>query len=138
MSNNCLKDIADYLIIYASDVVTALGVDIFIDKMPDSPDSCVSLNEYEGEVNFYGNNVLRSIQVKLRDTNYNTARQNLWKIFTILYDPENDKRFISVDSDDLTRWIQVSPRNAPFELEKDTQEREIFIFNMGVNTNRDS
>lgn len=138
MSNNMLKDLAEYLIIYASDVVSQLGVDIFIDKMPDSPDSCVSLNEYEGEVSFTGNNVLRSVQIKLRDPDYNSARSNLWEIFTILYDPENDKRFISIDSTDLTRWIQVSPRSAPYELEKDSMGREIFIFNMGINTNRDS
>jgi len=138
VSNNCLKDIADYLIIYASDVVTQLGVDIFIDKMPDSPDSCVSLNEYEGEVSFTNNSVLRSLQIKLRDFNYNTARSNLWKIFDLLYNPDNDIRFINIDADDSTRWIQVSPRSAPFELEKDTQNREIFIFNMGILTNRDS
>jgi hypothetical protein len=133
-----LKDLAEYLIIYASDVVTTLGTDIHIDKMPDAPDKCVSLNEYPGEVNFIGNNVLRSVQVKLRDPDYNTARKNLWKIFTILYDPENDTRFINIDADDLTRWIQVSPRSAPYELEKDSGGREIFVFNMGINTNRDS
>ena len=138
MSDNMLKDLAEYLIIYASDVVSQLGVDIFIDRMPDAPDSCVSLNEYEGESGFLGNNVLRSVQVKLRDPDYNTARSNLWTIFTILYDPENDKRFINIDADDLTRWIQVSPRSVPYNLEKDEGGREIFIFNMGINTNRDS
>jgi len=135
MSDNCLKDIADYLIIYASDVVSQLGVDIFIDNMPDEPDDCVSLNEYPGEVSFLGNNVLRSVQVKVKNSNYNTARVNVNKIFNILYNPENGIRFITIDS---TRWIQVSPRGAPFHLEKDESGREYFVFNMGVNTNRDS
>jgi hypothetical protein len=138
MSDNMLKDLANYLIIYASDVVTQLGVDIFIDRMPDEPDSCVSLNEFLGDVDFFSNCVSRSVQLKLRDYDYNTARTNIWKIFNLLYNPENDIRFINIDSSDATRWVQVSPRNAPYELEKDTSEREIFIFNMGITTNRDS
>jgi hypothetical protein len=135
MSDNCLKDIADYLIIYASDVVHTLGVDLHIDKMPETPDDCVSLNEYQGDVGFLGNNVLRSVQVKVRGTTYEVARVNIKKIFNLLYSPENGIRFITIDS---TRWIQVSPRSAPYELEKDSMGREIFIFSMGINTNRDS
>jgi len=133
MSNNLLKDIADYLIIYASDVVTENGVDMFRDSMPDQPDNCVALNEYVGDVGFDID--LRSIQVKVRHTSYEQARINICKIFKLLYDPEKDVRFIDINE---TRWIQVSPRNAPYELNKDDTGREIFIFNMGVLTNRDS
>lgn len=135
MTKDLLKDIADYLIIYASDVVTQNGIDIFRDGMPDQPNNCVSLNEYEGQPSFINNDVLRSIQVRVRNMVFETARTSIWKIFTLLYDPEHDKRFIQINQ---TRWIQVSPRSTPYKLIKDETGREIFIFNMGVLTNRDS
>ncbi len=135
MSKGFLEELADYLIIYASDVVTENGVDLFWDKTPDEPDNCVSLHEYDGAVNFAGNDLLRSVQVRVRNTSYENARININIIFDLLYNPDDDVRFIQINP---TRWIQVSPRTPPYKLARDETGREIFIFNMGVRTNRDS
>lgn len=132
---NILKDLVDYLIVYASDICTVDGVDIFRDGMPDSPDNCIELNEYPGEVSDISNCVLHSVQVKVRNTSYSTARKRIWQIFNLLYDPEKEVIFIDMTA---TRWVQISPRQAPFNLNRDDNNRAIFIFNMGVLTDRDN
>lgn len=132
---NLLLDLVTYLTIYASDVVTADGTDIFRDWVPDSPDNLVSLNEYEGMSSSISNADNRSIQVLVRNTSYETARKNIWKIYNLLYDPENEVKII--DDITATRWVIISAKQPPFSLPRSDDGRAIFIFNMGVISHRD-
>ena len=130
MSENLLLD----LVVYASDYGTA-DVDLFRDTMPDSPNNCIAFIEYPGETSFIANADLRSVQVRVRNTNYETARTTIWDLFDFLYDPESGDRIVDLPNN---RWIQITARQAPYFLQKDESGRFTFIFNMGVLTNRDT
>ena len=133
---NLLLDLVVYLIAYASDPdITADGVDIFRDWMPDSPDNATCLSEYPGETAENGNADLRSVQVKVRASSYESGRKKIWRIYNCLYDPENDIKII--DNITANRWGIIKPRQAPYHLNRDESDRDIFVFNMGVTTDRD-
>jgi hypothetical protein len=132
---NLLLDLVNYLITYASDIVTEDGIDIFRDWLPDSPTNAVALMEYPGTSSQVCNADERSISVQVRNESYETARKNIWTIYNLLYDPENDIRII--DDISATRWVIINARQAPFSLPKTDDGRFIFIFNMGVISSRD-
>ena len=81
---NLLLDLANFYIIYASDVVTADGVDIFRDNMPDDPNNCVGLFEFEGVPSDVSDVTNRSVQVMVRNTDYETARIYTWELFNLI------------------------------------------------------
>lgn len=126
-----LLDIVNYLIIYASDAVTEYGVDIFIDNMPDEPDDCAALIEYLGDVAFINNTTNRSIQVRVRDIDYNNGKAKILVIYNVLYQPESEIRIVDFTA---TRWGIVKARNYPYKLNNDERDRVIFVFNMGIVT----
>ena len=129
-----IKDIESFYIIYASDVVTADGVDVFLDDMPDSPDNCVSILEFSGFTDFTSDVSNRSIQVMVRNTDYETARKDIWTLFDLVYKPEDDIRIVYFT---VTRWGIVKARNTPYLLHRDESGRSIFMFIMGIVTHRD-
>ena len=112
-------------------LITAFGTDVFGDLGPDSPDNCVAIKEYTGEVSFINNTLNRSIQVKVRNTVRSTAKSLIISLYDSVYDPEADVRIIDFTA---TRWGIVAPRNYPFQLDKDEENRFIFVFNMGIVT----
>lgn len=130
MTSNLLLDLVTYASDYGSD-----GVDLFRDNMPDSPNNCIAFIEYPGNTSFIANADLRSVQVRLRNTGYETGRALIWSLYDFLYDPESGNRFIDITSN---RWVQITARQAPYLLQKDEHGRFIFIFNMGVLTSRDT
>lgn len=129
-----LADLETYFITYASDVASADGTDIFLDDLPQSPDNCVGLFEYEGVPDFISDVGNRSIQVMVRNADYQTARRNIWKLFDLLYKPESDVRIIDFTA---SRFGIVKARSMPHKLRRDESGREIFIFTMGIVTQRD-
>jgi hypothetical protein len=133
--SNLLIDLKDYLIIYASDGNTDYGVDVFIDNLPDSPDNCTALLEYAGQVDFISNAVNRSIQIRVRNTDYQTAQDYINSIYNVLYNPESDIRIIDFTA---TRWGIVAARNYPYLLNRDDKNRCNFVFNLGIVTTGDS
>ena len=119
----------------AAGLVTASGTDIFMDILPDSPDNCVAVREYPGEVSFINNTANRSIQITVRNTSYTTCRTNIIALYNSIYDPEAEVRILDFTA---TRWGIVKPRQYPFSLGKDKIKRFIFVFNMGIVTIGDS
>jgi hypothetical protein len=130
-----LKDLTDYLIIYASDAVTIYGIDVFIDNMPDEPDGLTAIKEYQGQVDFGSNALNRSIQIKTRDFIYEVAQSKIISIYNVLYSPEDDIRIIDFT---VSRWGIVAARNYPYLLTRDDKNRCIFVFNLGIVTTGDS
>ena len=128
-----LLDIANYWI--TKTLVTAVGTDIFLDILPDSPDNCVAIVEYAGETSFINNALNRSIQVRVRNTVRATAKSKIIALYEIVYDPETEIRIVDFTA---TRWGIVTPRQYPFQLDKDENKRFIFVFNMGIVTVGDS
>ena len=128
-----LPDIVAFWI--AEGLVTASGTDIFMDTLPDSPDNCVAVKEYLGEVSFINNTANRSIQVRVRNTSYTACRTKIIALYNSVYNPEAEKRIVNFTA---TRWGIVKPRQYPVSLDKDENKRFIFVFNMGIVTVGDS
>jgi len=124
-----LLDIVNYWI--GESLVTADGTDIFRDILPDTPDSCVAIVEYAGEVSFINNTINRSIQVRVRDADHDDAKSLIVSLYDSVYDPEAEIRIIDFTA---TRWGIVTARNYPYQLDRDEDKRYIFVFNMGIVT----
>jgi len=124
-----LLDIVNYWI--AESLVTADRTDAFRDVMPDSPDNCVALIEYAGEVAFMANVANRSVQVRVRDEDHDTGKSKIVALYNSVYSPETGIRVINFT---VSRWGIVKARNYPYMLNKDESERYIFVFNMGIVT----
>ncbi|MHA1302890.1 MAG: minor capsid protein [Candidatus Heimdallarchaeaceae archaeon] len=132
-AKNLLLDLANFFINNTS-VVTADGTDIFRDNLPDSPDNCVGLLEFEGIPSFTSDVSNRSVQVTVRNTDYETARSNIWTLYNCIYKPESDVRIVNLTS---SRWAIITARGNPRFLRRDESYRSIFLFILSIVTYRD-
>jgi hypothetical protein len=124
-----LVDIATYL--DSQQASLTLGTNLFLGRMPDSPDTCVVLYEYGGSApdNTMGGGlpVLQnpSVQVAVRAVLYASAESliNLcWGTLEGIVD-------MSLSG---TRYNRVTAIQSPFVLERDSQDRVIFVQNFNV------
>jgi len=127
--SDLITDIATYW--KTKGLVTVFGTDVFGDLSPDTPANCVAIKEYAGEASFINNTNNRSIQVRVRNTVRATAKSKIIALYDSVYDPEAEIGIIDFTA---TRWGIVSTRNYPFQLDKDADNRYIFVFNMGIVT----
>jgi hypothetical protein len=124
-----LVDIATYL--DSQQASLTLGTNLFLGRMPDSPDTCVVLYEYGGSApdNTMGGGlpVLQnpSVQIAVRAVLYASAESliNLcWGTLEGIVD-------MSLSG---TRYNRVTAIQSPFVLERDSQDRVIFVQNFNV------
>jgi|WetSurMetagenome_2_1015567.scaffolds.fasta_scaffold302881_2 hypothetical protein len=128
MANPLLLDITLFLI--ANGVGTADGVDIFRDFEPEMPDNIIVLSEYNGSGSVsYDPTSLRSIQIKVRNIDADSARQKALIIYKLLYKDEDQRIDFTTD-----RWGQVSLRQSPFRIGSDKSNRVSYGFNCGITT----
>lgn len=130
MANPLLLDIVTYL--KTQGIVADDGVDAFRDFSPENPDNIVALFEYTGDpAVYYESAVNRSVQITVRNTVANDARQKARDIFEALR--SDDARI------DFTpaRWGLVYLRQPPFRIDTDTRNRVIYGFNVGITTTID-
>lgn len=129
--SDLLKDIEEYLI--AAGVGIADGVDLFRDRVPDSPDTVIVLSEYVGSSASHGISVTdRSVQVITRATTYAAAKLKCWDVYKALVDIGDPIKTISA-----SRWGIIHGRSTPRKLEDDAQMRTLFFFNIGITTQGD-
>lgn len=124
-----LLDIATYIDTELASLT--LGTNLFIGRMPDTPDNCVTLYEYGGSVpdNTMGTSAPSlenpSIQVAVRSTTYAGAVTTIRSIW--------DKLEAVVDEDlSGTRYNRISANQSPFPLDRDTSDRILFVQNFDV------
>jgi hypothetical protein len=124
-----LLDIATYL--DAQQASLTLGTNLFLGRMPDSPDACVALYEYGGSApdNTMGGGlpVLQnpSVQIAVREVLYASAESLIslcWGTLEGIID-------MSLSG---TRYNRVTAIQSPFVLERDSQDRVIFVQNFNV------
>lgn len=124
-----LVDLATYL--DSQQASLTLGTNLFLGRMPDSPDACVALYEYGGSApdNTMGGGlpVLQnpSVQIAVRAVLYASAESliNLcWGTLEGIVD-------MSLSG---TRYNRVTAIQSPFVLERDSQDRVIFVQNFNV------
>lgn len=122
-----LLDIATFLV--DKELAEGDGVDIFRDYIPDEPNDIITLYEYLGDpVNPYTDVVHRSVQVKVRNSDADTARLKALEIFKAL---NTENRMIQFTD---TRLGQVYLRQSPMKIETDGKTRTTYGFNMGITT----
>ena len=128
-----MPDLLLDLVTYGIDqeIFTADGTDVFRDYMPDEPDNCSSVHEYLGEVAFINNILNRSIQIRVRNTDYVNGKAKAVAIYEALYQPEAEIRIIDFTA---SRWGIVKAREYPYLLNRDERDRYIFTFRLGIVT----
>ena len=125
-----LLAIINYLV--ANGILLGDGIDAFRDFMPEEPDSVVVLHEYRGDqLSQYTTNVHRSVQVKVRDTSAEAARDKALQILQLFISESESRR---VDFSENV-WGQVYIRQLPFKLQQDNSNRVTYCFNLGITTN---
>jgi hypothetical protein len=124
-----LVDIATYL--DSQQASLTLGTNLFLGRMPDAPDTCVALYEYGGSApdNTMGGGlpVLQnpSVQIAVRAVLYASAESLIslcWGTLESIVD-------MSLSG---TRYNRVTAIQSPFVLERDSQDRVIFVQNFNV------
>jgi len=124
-----LLDIATHL--DAQQASLTLGTNLFLGRMPDSPDACVALYEYGGSApdNTMGGGlpVLQnpSVQIAVREVLYASA-ESLISLCWITLEGIIDMSLSG------TRYNRVTAIQSPFVLERDSQDRVIFVQNFNV------
>lgn len=122
-----LSDIIQFIV--SMGLATEKDVDIFKDYVPDSPNSCIAISEYEGtDPAVFTRTSIRSIQILVRDPLGSNAKQKSWDIYNMLY---KEDLFIDIG----TRRCIISMRNTPFKMSVDSQRRTSYVFNFGLTTN---
>lgn len=125
-----LEDIA--ALIDSSSTTFTLGTNLFMGRLPDSPDTCCAVYQYGGEepMNVMGGDSMPPleeprVQVLVRATGYATAQSTATTIWTYLETVLNENL-------SGTRYLRISAVQSPFPLERDAQDRVIFAQNFRV------
>lgn len=126
MADNILQSLAEYII--AKGCAAGLGVDVFLDYLPDKPDNCVVLNEYDGgAISAGGESITHSVQVIVRGENIAGLKERVWKIFWLF--TEFEPLFLLG-----CKMTVITPRQNPHKFDADEKGRTAYIFNMTVVT----
>lgn len=125
-----IRDIAQ--IIEAKGIGT-IGTDVFLGQLPPSPDAVVALFPTGGFAHDRPlPDVRMTAQVLVRDKSYQEGYERIWRIFNTLDGGGN--RFLLAPSG---RKMVAQAMQPPLFLERDGNNRSIFVFNVSVWTRRD-
>jgi hypothetical protein len=130
--SNLQIDLAQYLVV--NGIGSGEGVDIFRDFTPDTPDNIVIFYEYAGSpLDGSIDAANRSIQVRVRDKSYASARAKINQIYKLLHTPGQSVKVNLPNG----RWMIGTARQTPFKLMEDTTKRTVFAFNYAILTYTD-
>jgi len=129
-----MANLMEDVISFYSDLglTTGYGVDAFVDTMPERPNTCLAINEYQGlPQGFLVEAALRNIQVVNRDVSAEAARKRALDLYNAIRPSEQLQ--------DLTseRWSLIEPKQTPFKLKVDSQGRTYYVFNLEIITYTD-
>lgn len=128
-----LEDVLEFLI--ENDICEELGVDAFWDKLPEEPNKCVAVFEYDGlGIEPYEKATHRSVQILCREPSATLAQATAMRIFNLIRDSLDETGRIDYNG----RFTQTTLRQTPFKMGEDETNRVVYGFNMGVTTELDS
>lgn len=127
-----LDDLGAYL---AAQVGTlTLGTNLYLARLPDTPDTCVAVYEYVGgapvaTMNGAAKPLVEQprVQIVTRASSYSTARSLADDIWTALEQVVNDTTLASGD-----RYHRIAGLQSPFALERDSHDRIILAQNYEI------
>lgn len=108
-----------------------LGTNLYLGRLPDSPDTCVAIFETGGtlpEQTMGGTLAVLErprVQVVTRRAGYSDAR-------TLAYNVWNTLEGVANESLSGTRFLRVSAVQSPYPLERDSSDRIIIVQNFDV------
>lgn len=114
------------LLVYAGAGTQA--TDVFVGRMPDSPNDCVSVQTYQGLSPAYVQESAApaservSFQVLIRGTSRQAVETKSGTIWTSIASVRN--QYINT-----AYLLAVRPMQSPFELRQDENDRVIYVFN---------
>jgi hypothetical protein len=109
---------------------SALGTDVMANNMPDSPDAVFVVYQYGGDASNRGMGADAGalenyrLQVDVRNLNAQTAETDCYAIYRAFEMLPGNVTINSV----MYTWLH--PLQPPFLLERDSQQRVTFIFNL--------
>lgn len=129
-----LEDMLTFLV--DNGICKGLGEDAFWDKLPDSPDSCIAVFEYEGmaEMPYETDALHRSVQIVCRASTASSAKATATRVHNLIRSSLDETGKIIYNG----RFTQTSIRQAPFKLNEDKKARVTYGFNLGITTSEDS
>lgn len=128
-----LEDMLTFLV--DNGICTGLGEDAFWDKLPDNPDSCIAIFEYEGmaEVPYEPDAIHRSVQIVCRAPTAASAKATATRVHNLIRSSLDETGKVVYNG----RFTQTSIRQAPFKLNEDKKSRVTYGFNLGITTSED-
>jgi hypothetical protein len=115
-----------------TDAVATVGTDLFLGRLPDSPDDCLAViitPGLAGVDTFTGDGILveqPGLQILARGANYSTAETLARSAFDSLVAITNE----AVDG---TQWLRCAPvQSEPFSIGRDDRDRAILSCNFEV------
>ena len=124
-----LPEIGTYLVSTVTAQTLVLGTNLFLGRLPDTPDTCVAVIETAGQsaVDAMGGSTLPAYtrpraQVLVRAVSYSDASAVAEDIF---------KQIQKIDNESLSgvRYLRANGMQSPFYLERDIEERAVFSCN---------
>ena len=124
-----LPEIGTYLVSTVTAQTLVLGTNLFLGRLPDTPDTCVAVIETAGQsaVDAMGGSTLPAYtrpraQVLVRAVSYSEASALAEDIF---------KQIQKIDNESLSgvRYLRANGMQSPFYLERDMEERAVFSCN---------
>lgn len=127
-----VSDIGEYLV--SKGRATAIGTDLFLDYMPNEPDSAICITEYgTAGIPVAVSALSRRVQIFVRDIKASQAKRKVWEIFNDLDRPQDDRQFHLTP----TRWTMAMAIQQPTPLGPDKNSRFQYVFNVVFTTYRD-
>tara|TARA_R110002020_G_scaffold122376_7_gene277704 strand:+ start:579 stop:986 length:408 start_codon:yes stop_codon:yes gene_type:complete len=124
-----LPEIDTYLAATVTDVSLTLGTNLFLGRLPETPDTCVAVIETAGQssVDAMGGSTLPAYtrpraQVLVRAVAYSDASDLAVDIY---------KKMQLIDNESLSgvRYLRADGLQSPFYLDRDMEERAVFSCN---------
>jgi hypothetical protein len=115
----------------------AIGTNIFIDVLPETPDFCMSLKQYAGRgpQQVYGGRVAYEyprLQVRCRGHNRSSQTGGYTEAMTL----SNDvlKALVAISNQTLSGvyYLSVNPLSSPVLLNRDANDRPVFVCNYEI------
>jgi len=124
-----LPEIGTYLAANVTNVSLTLGTNLFLGRLPETPDTCVAVIETAGQsaVEAMGGSTLPAytrprVQVLVRAVAYSDASDLAEDIY---------KKMQLIDNESLSgvRYLRADGLQSPFYLDRDMEERAVFSCN---------
>ena len=103
--------------------------DIYFNFQPDVKGNCIILWQYDGIQTSVG--LRPQVQISVKNKDMKTAEATIQQIYDIIYPIGTFEKSITVTIDtDKVETVKIVPRQSPFYLEKDDNNRHVYVFNI--------